>query len=335
MLRYIERSGKKISGMTLGTVQLGADYGIANETGMPGRAESFGLLQQAFENGVNSIDTARAYGESEERIGEFLKSHRDHRPYITTKICANASPPNLEAATLPHKSQAGDKNVIQNLGHELEETIFKEAETSLASLAVSKADCIMLHRPGEMMAGGKQLAQIMGKLVAKGYADEVGASVYLPAEAEAMMRYDEYTAVQLPLNLFDQRMLQTGTLQKLADKNYVVFARSVFLQGVFFLDPDRIRDPILKEHAAPHIQTLRRLAGEEGVGVAQLAISFIRDTPGVSSLVLGCETKEQVRENISLMDGPPVSGGAMEAARQVFQGLALDIIMNVLSRPKQ
>ena len=79
-------NGKALPAMSIGTVQLGMNYGIANEGGQPSQEKSFAMLRTAFENGVASLDTARAYGNSEEVIGAFLKTWEGELPYITTKI---------------------------------------------------------------------------------------------------------------------------------------------------------------------------------------------------------------------------------------------------------
>ena len=334
-MKYIERNGSRLSNMTLGTSQLGFNYGIANDLGMPGEEEGAQLLRFALENGVTSIDTAQAYGISEERIGKFLKTPGVASPYITTKIRAGFGPTGSFGGAILSADEL--KKIEANClatGDGLEKTIFEAVEKSLSNLGVPKINCIMLHDPFEMRAGGKLLAKIMGKLVTKRYADEVGVSIYHPYEADEMLVYDEYTATQLPMSLFDQKMIHSGTLRKIEEKNVIVFVRSVFLQGVFFLDPDRVDDPILVEHAVPHIRELWRLAREEGVSIAQLAVSFVRDTAGVTSLVLGCERVEQIRENIELMEGPPVSENTMEAARLAFQDLRYEEIMTVLRRPK-
>ena len=76
----------KVSSMTIGTVQLGLNYGIANNGGQPDEAKSFSMLRAAFENGITSLDTARAYGNSEDVIGRFLKTWEGPLPYITTKV---------------------------------------------------------------------------------------------------------------------------------------------------------------------------------------------------------------------------------------------------------
>ena len=82
---YTEIGGKKISKMTLGTVQLGMNYGIANENGQPKEEQSMEMLGAALESGVNSLDTARAYGNSEDVLGHFLAGV-ENKPFITTKV---------------------------------------------------------------------------------------------------------------------------------------------------------------------------------------------------------------------------------------------------------
>jgi len=335
-MKYIKRNGFMLSNMTLGTGQIGMPYGIANTTGWPSLEQSVDMLQFTLENGVTSLDTARGYGESEERIGKFLSGPKfsGSMPYITTKLRIELGKPRQGGVVL----SPGELDELAKLSiaqyDQWKKTVMDTVELSLSQLGLSKVNCIMLHDPIEMLAGGSVLAGVMGELVTKGYTDEVGASVYHPAEVDAMLQYDEYSATQMPLNLFDQKMIHSGSLKKLKKKDYVVFIRSVFLQGVFFLDPDNLDDPLLIEHAAPHIRTLRQLAHDEGVSIAQLAISFVRDTEGVTSLVLGCETKEQITENVKLMNGPAISAKTMEAARTAFPNLAYEEIMTVLRRPK-
>ena len=75
-----------ISAMSLGTVQLGMNYGIANNAGKPSEETAFAILRTALEKGVTSLDTARGYGDSEEVIGRFLRTWEGEAPVITTKI---------------------------------------------------------------------------------------------------------------------------------------------------------------------------------------------------------------------------------------------------------
>ena len=106
------------------------------------------------------------------------------------------------------------------------------------------------------------------------------------------------------------------------------------MQGLFFLDPDRIDDPILLEYAEPKIRRLGEIAKAEGMSISQLAIAFIRDTLGVTSLVLGADTAEQVRENISYFEAPELSSELLKTLQKEFSDVNIPEIMKVLSRPK-
>ena len=154
-------NGKKLSQITLGTVQLGMNYGIANHDGQPSREKSFDMLRCAMDNGITSLDTARAYGNSEDVIGDFLKSNqREDTPYITSKLKIGLPP---EAS-----------------GKEVEAAMYDSVETSLSKLGIKKLDCLMLHTASDMTAYGEIVPQTLEAMVNKDYASMVGVSVYQP-----------------------------------------------------------------------------------------------------------------------------------------------------------
>lgn len=311
-MKYTEIAGKKLSAMSLGTVQLGLNYGIANTKGQPEEKQSFEMLQAALDNGITSLDTARAYGTSEEVLGRFFKQYKGDIPFITTKIIGIEG---LPAA-------------------EIEKKTFEIAEKSLETLGVSKVNCIMLHRGSNLFENGEVVAKAMESLIKKGYTDTVGVSVYGGEELEKMFEYDVYTATQVPMSIFDQRLIASGMTDKLADRGITTFVRSVFLQGLFFLDPDTMTDPILLEHAAPRIRLLRECAEKEGMSIAQLAIAYMREVRGVTSLVLGADTAEQVRMNAGYFETKSVSEETSEMIKKAFADVDIPAIMTVLSRPK-
>ena len=302
----------KISAMTLGTVQLGMNYGIANDGGKPDEAKSFSILASALENGVTTLDTARAYGDSEQVIGRFLKQWKGEMPFICTKI----------------------PGVPEECADNLEKYVVESVETSLSNLGVDKVGAVMLHSAPDVEKYGKPLADAMGKLIELGYADQVGVSVYDNAQIEEMLKYDIYTVTQVPMSIFDQRLIANGAVKKLQERGVTVFVRSVFLQGLFFLDPDKITDPILVEHAVPKIRLLRQIAEEEGMNVAQLAIAFMRDCVGITSLVLGADTPDQVKSNIAYFEVPQLKESTMATLQREFANVDIPAIMQVLSRPK-
>ena len=304
---------KNISKMTLGTVQLGMNYGIANQGGKPDEEKSFAILRSALEGGVTSLDTARAYGDSEQVIGRFLKTWEGAKPFITTKI------PTLQGETPA----------------ELEAFVVNSIEVSLENLGVSGVDAVMLHTAGDIFTHGRAAVDALSALIRRGYAKQVGVSVYNADEINEMLKYKELSVTQVPMSIFDQRLIASGTMEQLKEREITVFVRSVFLQGLFFLDPDMMEDPILIEHAAPKIRILREIAGAEGMSVAQLAIAFMRDCVGVTSLVLGADTPEQVRDNIAYFDTPALEPAVAARLRREFADVDIPEIMKVLSRPKK
>lgn len=304
--------GAKVSEMSLGTVQLGMNYGIANNAGQPKEEQSFDMLRAALANGVSSLDTARAYGNSEDVLGKFLKTV-EKKPFITTKV--------------PEFNADGDK--------EIEKFIIENVETSLSKLGVSKVNNIMLHNSHNLFYNADKTAEVMKSLIGRGYCDMVGASVYTAEDICEMLKHPEYTATQIPMSIFDQRLIVGGVVEELRKRDFTVFVRSVFLQGVFFLDPEKITDPILAEYAKPKIEKLREYAEKEGMSIAEIAISFMRDVPGITSLVLGADTPEQVLSNAKYFDAPSVSEETTKAIKETFSDVNIPKIMEVLSRPKK
>ena len=312
-MKYTDKAGKKISAMSLGTVQLGMNYGIANEGGQPKEEQSFEMLKTALESGITSLDTARAYGNSEEVLGRFFKTLKGDMPFITTKVI-----------DITGESEA-----------EVEKSVVSCIETSLEKLGLSKVNCVMLHQADSLVNNGDYVAKAMAGLIKRGYTDIVGASVYTGDELENMFKYDVYTATQIPMSIFDQRLIASGMTDNLADRGITVFVRSVFLQGLFFLDPDKITDPILLEHAAPKIRLLRECAEHEGMSIAELAISYMRDIRGVTSLVLGADTADQVKANAAYFETKSVSEETADTIKKAFASVNIPEIMKVLSRPKK
>ena len=301
------------SEMTLGTVQLGMNYGIANDAGKPSEEKSFSILRTALEGGVNTLDTARAYGDSEQVIGRFLKTWEGPMPNIITKV------PKMQGTS----------------AKELEQFVTESVERSLENLGVNKLSAVMLHGAQDPVIHGQACADAVKALIDHGYTDRVGVSIYTAADIDGMLNYDLFSVTQVPMSIFDQRLIAGGSIAKLAQRDYTVFVRSVFLQGLFFLDPDTMDDPILQEHAAPRIRTLRQIAAGEGMTVAQLAIAFMRDCAGVTSLVLGADTPEQVKSNIDYFATPKLSDFTMQVLRKEFEEVDIPAIMQVLSRPKK
>ena len=151
-----------------------------------------------------------------------------------------------------------------------------------------------------------------------GLVDKVGISLNHFSFVDKVLNNDIFEAVQVPLNMMDVKNVTSGATKKLADNNIMVFVRSVFLQGLFFKDPDTLPNGILQNAKEP-LKKIRKIAEEENMSIAGLAISYIRDLEGVSSLVMGAEKPSQVKENIDLINVRKISDETREKITTAFR----------------
>jgi aryl-alcohol dehydrogenase-like predicted oxidoreductase len=278
-----------ITPISVGTVQLGHSYGVANQDGMPDHGEAMAVLDTAWANGARTIDTARAYGEAEARIGQWMKE-RGHHPFIVTKV-----------------GSAIRGDMVQ----------------SMSALDIRFLDGLMLHNARDLSVPG--VVDILSQFVQDGLIGGFGVSAYQVEDVDAALAIPGLSMVQVPFNLFDRRMETSGVLACCMAAGVTVFSRSVFLQGLFFLDPETLPGH-LAEAAGP-LRSLRAFADEIGRSLPELAIVAARDTPGVSSLVIGAERANQAREVFELATAAPLTDREREATFMIGVGLP-EIIYN-------
>ncbi len=317
MLDYTVINGKKVSKVSLGTVQLGLNYGIANSEGQPDLQKSFRMLDTALDGGITAIDTARGYGNAEDVLGEYFKSCKREKPFITTK----------------YKCSVGEDADYNRV----EKDVFTSVETSLEKLGTDRIDCLLLHNSFYRgVFQGANIAKAFEKLKSRNIIGIAGLSMArYTEEIGAMLGYDVFEATQIPMNIFDLRIIKEGYWQKLIDKKIHIFVRSVFFQGLFFLDPSKIENTALKNLVSGYLVKLKEIAAEENMNMAELAISFIRDLKGVTSLVLGADNVMQVAENIKYMSSPSISDKGREMIEKSMKDADILAIMQELAKPKK
>lgn len=287
--------GINISALSLGTVQLGLSYGINNADGKPSQETANAILNAAIDGGINTLDTAGAYGDSEVVIGNWLKTvPAEKRPFIVTK-----------AAGLDHSS-------LENLRKDL----FGRVKTSKERLGVEKLDLLMLHHFDDYLCDKENVRMVMEELKASGEVRFIGASAYSHHDYGELADTG-FDATQIPLNLFDWKQIENGGLKKLEQSGMMVFVRSVYLQGLVFQKPETLAPHM--EFARPTLEKFQYLCKKYELTPAALALSYALSLPGVTSLVLGSEKAEQVRQNLALMDqAVELSDAQMAEIRELF-----------------
>ena len=202
----------------LGTVQFGAPYGITNAAGQVSRAEVARVLARAGEHGIDLIDTAALYGESEAAIGASLPRPSHFRIVTKTSKHSDGETPaagaaRLEATFLQSLDRLGDESVHGLMAHEADD----------------------LLKPA-----GPALWDAMLALKSRGRVARIGASVYTGAQIDGLLRHYPLDLVQIPINAVDRRLIDGGQLARLKARGVEVHARSIFLQGLLLADPSKI-----------------------------------------------------------------------------------------------
>ena len=286
---------KEISRMTLGTVQLGLDYGISNTEGKPDDIKAFSILDKAIEKGINCLDTAAGYGDSEEVIGRWLKQSGTKRK-------------DLSIAT---KFRLG--NIEKR---DVEYDLIGSVETSLVRMGTDYVDFLLMHDAGEYGKYGREIDSAIKKLIDQGCVKAAGASGYDYDGISEIVENDMYSVFQIPVNILDYRITGTEAEGKLHGKT--IFARSIYLQGLFFRDPDTLTGN-LKEISF-YIKKIRSIADKYSYSIARLATGYVNSLGYIDSLVIGADNPGHVRDNADLLEKPKYAGDFMEMMKSELGG---------------
>ena len=306
-MKYSKLHGYNISRLTLGTVALGMDYGISNNKGKPDRANGFGIISSALMAGINTLDTARGYGEAEQLIGDFFDHEQINQPInIVTKF--KISPENL---INKEKARAEVYHIVR---------------TSIKFLKLKYIPICLFHMNRHLPLDDvlKILPSIFYDLKNDGLIDVAGVSIDHPDEAKSFLEHPVIEAMQVPLNIFDTRIIKNGILNRLHTEGKIVFVRSVFLQGLFFMNPQNLKGNLVD--AVKYIETLQDIARDANISIAQLAFSFINNQQNISSIVFGAVNQEQIKQNIGLLGNDIVSNEIKELIKYHFANVPEHII---------
>lgn len=294
------------SKITLGTVQLGMNYGINNQDGQPSLERANRILDQAVAEGINVFDSSVDYGTSEKIVGDYFKQKKD-KPLIVTKFSID-----------DYKSNLTEK--------EIEKIIYNQVETSLNNLGYEKLPLLLTHDEMDIEYYGDTIIKVLKKMQKENMVFKAGASLNHFSYVEKVLGYDFFEAVQLPLNLFNVKDAMGKDIAQLRKNGIKLFIRSVYLQGLFFKDVKTFPETGVLSKAKEPVLRLQNIAKELGISVEQLAFSFIRDIEGITSLVLGAEKPEQVLANAKLLKAPALSKQVKELICESFIDVDRDII---------
>ena len=252
--------------LVLGGAQLGLPYGILNGGETLSREEVARILDTAAGNGIDAIDTAIAYGQSELVIGETAQN----RFKIISKL-----PP------IP----SDVSNVSQ--------WVRTQVDASLSRLKCSSLDALLLHRSQDLTdAHGAELYAAINSLKVEKIIQRFGVSIYAPDELTGIIGTFDIDVVQAPLNVFDRRIL--GVIDQLTALNIEVHVRSVFLQGVLIAKPEN--RPQRFQPWSEHFARFDEWVNASGMSAMACCLGFALQQSGVAKLVIGTTSPESLTE---------------------------------------
>ena len=273
------------SKLALGTVQFGMPYGATNQHGQVSRDEVVRILKLAQVAGLNLLDTASTYGNSEEVLGWALQE-----------------------AGLTSDFTVVSK-VFLRPEHDLKPQVFGQVEKTLRDLRGASLESLMIHHGHQLPEFGESLAKILLAAKAEFKIAKLGASFYSPTELVKANEVLNLDVVQVPFNLFNQDFAQTFT----PTLNPEVHVRSVFLQGVL-LTPVEKR-PSYFHRFANEFSAYDRELKRTGLSPLQLNLAHALATPWIDRTVLGVTSAAELGEIIDTLSTlPPSITGARALA---------------------
>ena len=260
--------------LCLGTAQFGLDYGVTNAAGQVGESEVARILQAAAEAGIVWIDTAQAYGSAEAILGRNWPA--DHRFRVISKLPAQG------AEAFDAVCEAAWEQQFQR---------------SLKRLGLSRLDSFLLHRPADLCRPDSDLLLAwLESLRARGLVRRLGVSIYDSTDLDGLP-LEHFQVVQLPLSLYDQRLLDDGTISRLRQAGVAVHARSIYLQGLLLTPVEQWPDWV-SPATRNHHQKLTQQALSLNSSLMDLALGFARAQYNLECIVVGVCSKSQLQELI-------------------------------------
>ena len=260
--------------LALGTVQFGLPYGIANSRGQVSVDDARDIIKRCRGAGIDTIDTAIAYGDSELCLGQVGVEDFN----IVTKI--------------PH---------IPDSIIDIEEWVISQVTHSIQRLNVKSLYAVMLHSPDQLLSGnGIKILNALYNLRERGLTKKIGFSCYSVDELEGLFELGSVDIIQIPFNLVDRRLIDSGWLKKLKEKEIEVHTRSSFMQGLLLMPRKEI--PKKFEKWDDIWDKWHDWLENNSVSSIEACLSYCLSVTQIDRVVIGVDTPSQLDQIISAVN---------------------------------
>jgi uncharacterized protein len=250
----------------LGTVQFGTNYGINNLFGKPDENQVCEILDTAYLNGIDCLDTADAYGTAASTIGEY---HRNRN--FTFKILSKFL--NVEKGTLR-----------------------QIARSALDLLHIEHFEVYSFHSFNEYINNQSIIDELL-ELKSEGLVRKVGITIYTNEQLAKVIQDPNIEIIQIPFNILDNIFIRGDLITEAKTLGKIIHARSVFLQGLIFMNENSV--PEMLTPLKPYLQKIKGFCNSESVSLSSLSLSYAVYNKNIDNVLIGVETQEQLLQNLS------------------------------------
>jgi aryl-alcohol dehydrogenase-like predicted oxidoreductase len=256
--------------LVIGSAQIGMNYGLYNKEKIT-QKEFKKIEKLVLRSGINFIDTASSYGKSENIIGNSKLRNLN----IITKI------------KLPTK-----KNI------NIQKWVSKEVSKSLEKLKIKKIYGLLIHDYKDLLGeSGKSYLYSLQELKRKKIIKKIGISIYDSKEIKKIWKFWKPDLIQVPLNLFDNRILNSGWINILKKFKIQIYARSVFLQGLLINDYSLFN---FNKKCRPLLDDFKDWCYKKKISQLKACIHFVKQYKKIDYLVVGFNSYFHLKEIIDV-----------------------------------
>lgn len=263
-----------INKIGIGSAQWGMNYGVSNTKGRTSESEVNSILSFAKKANIQIIDTAHNYGISEKIIGKYT----DNYFKIITKT------PHLESNL-----------ILQDDINFLKKSFYQ----SLTNLKKDKIYCLLIHNIRDLFKeGSEKIINYLYDLKRDNFVEKIGISIYPDCDIRKILGIISVDIIQLPINVFDQRLLQNGTIDLIKSFGIEIHARSIFLQGLLLTK----NYPEYFKRWSNEINNWKNFCFEKNKSPLEISLNFINNLNQIDNLIIGIEDLSQLKEIINSLN---------------------------------
>ena len=255
----------------LGTAQFGMNYGIANNKGIPSDKEISKIFNLATSNKIKFIDTARAYGNSEQRLGELLNLINFE---VITKI---------------------NNNVFYSLG-----SLSNSLINSCEMMRVNYIDTLLLHGLSVSKELNKNNLDLLKKSKSKGIIKRIGISIYNKEEFSEILNNYEIDVIQMPLNILSRNCFPSNFFKMAKSRGIELQIRSIFLQGLLLMKKES--RPIYFNKWNKLFDKWDKWILHEKISSIEACLSFAFKNKNIDKVIIGIDSYSQLNSILKILD---------------------------------